>query len=77
MNCKLPYIYRLCSYSDCFRKCLMSLREIYPNPNTQLHLVFGCGGNRDRKKRAFMGSIAERYADSIILTSDNLEMKIR
>ena len=50
---------------------LMSLREIYPNPNTQLHLVFGCGGNRDRKKRAFMGSIAERYADSIILTSDN------
>ena len=37
----------------------------------RLICVFGCGGNRDRKKRAIMGAIAERYADEVIITSDN------
>lgn len=34
-------------------------------------LVFGCGGDRDRKKRALMGKIAERFAEQIIITDDN------
>lgn len=34
-------------------------------------LVFGCGGDRDTSKRAPMGRIAERYADRVIVTSDN------
>lgn len=34
-------------------------------------LVFGCGGDRDATKRAPMGKIAERYADRVIVTSDN------
>lgn len=33
--------------------------------------LFGCGGNRDRSKRAIMGEIAAKYADFSILTSDN------
>ncbi len=37
----------------------------------KLICLFGCGGNRDRGKRSFMGSIAEKYCDQIILTSDN------
>ena len=37
----------------------------------KLKVLFGCGGNRDREKRSEMGKIASKYADEIILTSDN------
>lgn len=37
----------------------------------KLTVVFGCGGNRDKLKRPKMATIAEKYADRIIVTSDN------
>ena len=37
----------------------------------KLIVVFGCGGDRDRGKRAPMGEIAGRRADIAIATSDN------
>ena len=36
-----------------------------------LWAVFGCGGDRDRSKRSAMGTLAEQYADKVILTNDN------
>ncbi len=38
---------------------------------TQIFLVFGCGGERDREKRPRMGSVAASMADRIFLTDDN------
>ena len=37
----------------------------------KLWCVFGCGGDRDREKRPLMARAAERFADYIIVTSDN------
>lgn len=39
--------------------------------NEQLITVLGCGGNRDKEKRAQMGRIATNESDTVIFTSDN------
>jgi UDP-N-acetylmuramoyl-L-alanyl-D-glutamate--2,6-diaminopimelate ligase len=39
--------------------------------NTQLIVVFGCTGERDREKRPVMGRIAVDLADKVIVTSDD------
>ena len=48
---------------------LLNLKEQFPS--SKVSLVFGCGGNRDLKKRSIMGKIAEKYSDKIYLTDDN------
>jgi MurE/MurF fusion protein len=48
---------------------LLNLKEQFPL--SKINLVFGCGGNRDLKKRPIMGKIAEKYSDKIYLTDDN------
>ena len=54
---------------EALQLALLNLKEQFPS--SKLNLVFGCGGNRDFKKRSKMGKIAERYADRIYLTDDN------
>lgn len=53
---------------DGLEKVLQALEEY---PHNRIILVFGCRGQRDRGKRPYMGAIADRYADEIILTADN------
>ncbi len=36
-----------------------------------LWCIFGCGGDRDKPKRAIMGQIAASIADNVIVTNDN------
>ena len=47
------------------------LRTIKAYAKKRIITVFGCGGDRDKKKRAIMGEIAGIFSDYCILTSDN------
>lgn len=47
------------------------LNAMRPHTAGRLHVVFGCGGDRDRGKRPMMGDIATRLADRVIVTDDN------
>jgi UDP-N-acetylmuramoyl-L-alanyl-D-glutamate--2,6-diaminopimelate ligase len=53
---------------DSLEKILEALR---PHTANRLHIVFGCGGDRDKGKRPLMGAIAVRLADDVIVTDDN------
>ena len=53
---------------DALANVLATLKEICQG---QLKLVFGCGGDRDKGKRAEMAKVAEQCADHVILTDDN------
>jgi len=55
---------------DALERLLISARRI-KKKNGRVVLLFGCGGDRDRSKRAAMGRIASQYADFVIVTSDN------
>jgi UDP-N-acetylmuramoyl-L-alanyl-D-glutamate--2,6-diaminopimelate ligase len=37
----------------------------------RIFILFGCGGDRDNKKRSIMGEIASKLADKVIITDDN------
>jgi UDP-N-acetylmuramoyl-L-alanyl-D-glutamate--2,6-diaminopimelate ligase len=54
---------------DAMENVLKTLREIAPGH--ELICVFGCGGDRDKTKRPEMAQVAQKFADKIIVTSDN------
>ena len=56
---------------DALTQVLSSLKEITRPQGAKLWCVMGCGGDRDRSKRALMGQAAQRWADQVVLTSDN------
>jgi len=53
---------------DSLEKILEALR---PHTAGKLHVVFGCGGDRDKGKRPLMGAVAVKLADDVIVTDDN------
>jgi UDP-N-acetylmuramoyl-L-alanyl-D-glutamate--2,6-diaminopimelate ligase len=53
---------------DALAQAIRAAREI---SSGRLIVVFGCGGDRDRRKRPHMGEIAGRDADLVVITSDN------
>jgi UDP-N-acetylmuramoyl-L-alanyl-D-glutamate--2,6-diaminopimelate ligase len=53
---------------DALENLLKAFREI---TRGRLILVFGAGGSRDKTKRPRMGQVACRYADWVVVTSDN------
>ena len=53
---------------DALEQALQALR-LHCEGN--LWVVFGCGGDRDTGKRPEMGAIAFKYADRVVITSDN------
>jgi UDP-N-acetylmuramoyl-L-alanyl-D-glutamate--2,6-diaminopimelate ligase len=53
---------------DAIETVLLALR---PHVKGRLHILFGCGGDRDRGKRPLMAAAASRHADSIIVSDDN------
>jgi UDP-N-acetylmuramyl-tripeptide synthetase len=55
---------------DALEKVLIALRPAVA-PTRELICVFGCGGDRDPGKRPEMGRIAARFADHVVVTSDN------
>lgn len=55
---------------DAMEKSLRTARELVGRGG-RLTVLFGCGGDRDKSKRAVMGRIAASLADGVILTSDN------
>ena len=55
---------------DALFQVLTAMRPVVPE-GAQLHVLFGCGGDRDRSKRPRMAQVAATLADRVMVTSDN------
>lgn len=53
---------------DALLNVLSTLKKITKG---KIIVVFGCGGDRDRKKRPGMAKVAAKFADYVVITSDN------
>ena len=61
----------ICDYAhtpDAIENVLRSVKEY---TSGRLICLFGCGGDRDSTKRPLMAQAAAKYADKLIVTSDN------
>ena len=56
---------------DALDKVLAALLPVAQGRAGKLWCIFGCGGARDATKRPLMAAIVQKYADQIVVTSDN------
>ncbi|MEM0516515.1 UDP-N-acetylmuramoyl-L-alanyl-D-glutamate--2,6-diaminopimelate ligase [Pseudoalteromonas sp. YIC-827] len=49
----------------------LALQALHQHAHGKVICVFGCGGDRDKGKRPLMAKAAQKYADRIVVTSDN------
>ncbi len=54
---------------DALKNVLKTLKDVAKE--SEIVAVFGCGGNRDKTKRAEMAQVSALYSNKIIVTSDN------
>lgn len=70
-SAKIKVIIDYAHTPDALEKLLRTAREMCRGGEGRLTVLFGCGGDRDPSKRKEMGTIASRFADFVIVTSDN------
>jgi len=58
---------------DSLYNALVTIKEViaHEEATPRIITVFGCGGDRDKKKRSVMGEIAAKLSHTVIITSDN------
>ncbi len=61
----------ICDYAHTPDAVENILKAIKSSSQGRVVCLFGCGGNRDKKKRPLMARAAAEYADFLIVTSDN------
>ena len=75
VDCGQPFV-AVVDYAhteDALRRLIEAARAIASRPGApgRVLTLFGCGGDRDRAKRAPMGRVAGELSDFAVLTSDN------
>ena len=53
---------------EALEQSLISIKKQFKK---EILIVFGCGGDRDKKKRLIMGKIAKKYCRKVFVTDDN------
>ena len=57
---------------DALEKSLLAIREHCVG---MIWCIFGCGGDRDKGKRPLMARVAEKFANRVVVTTDNPRME--
>ncbi len=65
----VPVIVDYAHTPDALENAILALKPI--SKGGRIHVVFGCGGDRDKGKRPLMGAIVQKHADIAYVTDDN------